>query len=257
MKSRRTAAFLALFLGMFGVHRYYLGQTGLGIFYFFSNFLLRVLPLPMGLVLGFIDAMIFFFMSDEEFDRRYNKEGQVERRERRHTRRDRIRQRRRPEKAKVVRQRTRKKATKKRNPFKLSGQKKLEEYDLKGAISDLNRSIEIDAEDPQVHYMLACAYSLSEHSDEAFAHLSQAVRHGFKDYEKIRQDDALAFVRIHENFEQFERAGYRLSVATDASNKETESNETLLAQLQRLAEMRKKGLITDEDFEIEKRRIMR
>ena len=255
MKSRQTAAFLALFLGAFGVHRYYLGQAGLGIFYFFSNFLMPFFRLPFGFILGIIDAFAFFFMSDEEFDRRYNKKGKI--REKRRTTRQRVERRRRPEKDRVTAQRARKVKATRRNPFKLSGKKKLAEFDLNGAIEDLKRSIEITQDDADVHYMLASAYSLNEDAENAFSHLSQAVGYGFKDYEKIKTDDALAFIRIHPDFESFERAGYRIGGPVQRPPQEDVKDDTLLAQLQRLAEMRKKGLITDEDFEIEKRRIMR
>jgi TM2 domain-containing membrane protein YozV len=258
MKSRKTAAFLALFLGAFGVHRFYLGQTGLGIFYFFANFFTPLLKLPLGFILGMIDAMSFFFMSDEEFDRKYNKNvDRTQVVERRQTARERNRARRRPAAERVTKQRARKTKVSRRNPFKLSGSKKLGEYDLKGAIEDLKRSIDINPDDPEVHYMLASAYSLSEKADEAYTHLTTAVAQGFKDYEKIKNDDALAFLRIHEDFEAFEKAGYRKTTPIESLENNPTSNETLLAQLQRLAEMRKNGLITDEDFELEKRRIMR
>ena len=256
MKSRQTAAFLALFLGAFGVHRYYLGQAGLGIFYFFSNFLMPFFRLPFGFILGIIDALAFFFMSDEEFDRRYNKNVKVSEK-RRNTRRQ-VQRRRRPERERVEAQRARKVKATRRNPFKLSGKKKLAEFDLTGAIEDFQRSIEITEDDADVHYMLASAYSLNEDAEHAFTHLSKAVAFGFKDYDKIKTDDALAFIRIHPDFEAFERAGYRTGGGSPSEPKHREvKDDTLLAQLQRLAEMRKKGLITDEDFEIEKRRIMR
>ena len=257
MKSRKTAAFLALFLGSFGVHRFYLGQTGLGIFYFFANFMLSF-RIPLGFILGVIDALAFFTMSDEEFDRKYNKNADKNRVvERRQTARERNRARRQPSRERVTTQRARKTRVSRRNPFKLSGTKKLNEYDLKGAIDDLKRSIDINPEDPEAHYLLASAYSLSEKADEAYAHLTTAVVQGFKDYEKIKNDDALAFLRIHKDFEAFEKAGYRKTTTLESPNQATQSSETLLAQLQRLAEMRKNGLITDEDFELEKRRIMR
>ncbi len=255
MKSRQTAAFLALFLGSFGVHRYYLGQTGLGIFYLLSNFLMPFFRLPFGFILGLIDAMSFFFMSDEEFDRRYNKTEGI--REKRRTSRRRVRQERRPRSKRVTAQRARKVKASRRNPFKLSGKKKLAEFDLNGSIEDFKRSIDITPEDPETHYLLASAYSLNENADKAFSHLSIAVSQGFKDYERIKNDDALAFIRIHDDFEDFERAGYRKNSTIQVNEPQEIKDDTLLAQLQRLAEMRKKGLITDEDFEVEKRRIMR
>ncbi len=257
MKSRKTAAFLALFLGLFGVHRFYLGQAGLGLFYLMATFMFSVFRLPVGLVLGVIDAITFFNMSDEDFDRKYNKNQTTTRRRRQSQSRVRA-DRRNPRGRAVAQQRERKMKTQRRNPFKLSGQKKLKEYDLEGAIKDFKRSVDINPDDPEVHYLLASAYSLNENADKAFVHLSTAVAQGFKDYEKIKTDDALAFVRIHEDFEDFERAGYRKSTSIKVEGPSNiPSDETLLAQLQRLAEMRKKGLITDEDFEIEKRRIMR
>ena len=67
-KNRITAALLAIFLGTFGVHNFYLGRTLMGIlhicfcwFFFFPTFI------------GFIDGIIFLLMSDEAFNRKFNK----------------------------------------------------------------------------------------------------------------------------------------------------------------------------------------
>lgn len=286
MKSRTTAAFLALFLGWIGVHRFYLQQSGLGLFYIFATFFMGgIARLPLGMVLGLIDAVTFFMMSDEEFDRRYNNNARDQVRSRRAQQRRRMQQRNTREerprtrqtrqtsrrearnaprrRSQVTEQRERKMRTQKRNPFKLSGKKKLDAYDLPGAIADLKRSIDLHPDDPQAHYQLASAYSLSEKAEDAFKHLSIAVAQGFNDYERIKSDDAFAFLRIHPDFDAFEQAGYQRHSTLRTSRPATEEaaegpmDQTLLAQLQRLAEMRKKGLITDEDFEVEKRRIMR
>ncbi|MBI1260087.1 MAG: NINE protein [Rhizobiales bacterium] len=65
-KNRITAAILALVLGGIGIHRFYLGNTGLGLLYlvFFWTFIPAIV--------AFVEFLIFLFMSDEEFDRSYN-----------------------------------------------------------------------------------------------------------------------------------------------------------------------------------------
>ncbi len=63
---RKIAIVLAIFLGWLGAHRFYLGQTGWGIIYLL---ILYLFP-PLAVVLGFIDAIRYFFMTEEEFSPR-------------------------------------------------------------------------------------------------------------------------------------------------------------------------------------------
>ncbi|WP_459176158.1 zinc-ribbon domain and TM2 domain-containing protein [Ewingella americana] len=64
-KSRLSAALLALFLGAFGVHKFYLGKVGQGFLYliFFWTFIPSIV--------AFIEFILYLFMSDEEFARKY------------------------------------------------------------------------------------------------------------------------------------------------------------------------------------------
>ena len=66
MREKTTAGIFALLLGAFGVHRFYLGQTGLGILY-----LLFFWTLIPG-VAAFIDGIIFLTETDESFNQKYN-----------------------------------------------------------------------------------------------------------------------------------------------------------------------------------------
>ena len=65
-KDRVTAALLAILLGSFGAHRFYLGHIGLGILYLV--FFWTWIP---GIV-GLIEGIIYLTQSDNEFKSKYN-----------------------------------------------------------------------------------------------------------------------------------------------------------------------------------------
>lgn len=61
-----VAAFLALFLGGLGIHKFYLGKPKQGVFYllFFWTFIPAIL--------AFIDAIRYLTMDDEAFEAKYS-----------------------------------------------------------------------------------------------------------------------------------------------------------------------------------------
>jgi TM2 domain-containing membrane protein YozV len=65
-RSRVTAALLAILLGHFGVHKFYLGKPGMGILYLL--FCWTFIPT----ILGFIEGIVYLTMSDAAFDAKYN-----------------------------------------------------------------------------------------------------------------------------------------------------------------------------------------
>ena len=66
MKDKGTAAILAFFLGGLGIHRFCLGQTGLGIVY------LLFCWTPIIWIIAVIDFLAFLLGSKAGFDRKYN-----------------------------------------------------------------------------------------------------------------------------------------------------------------------------------------
>lgn len=286
MRDKNVAGILGLFFGWIGVHRFYLGQVGLGILY-------AILAVSgISFILGLIDAIVFFSMDKDAFDikynskffeavpreRRNNRDYQAPpRREHRRSGRDhrgeyRDRSRRPPKPV----QPPKPPPTKPRsNPYKKSGIEKYKEYDYDGAIQDFQKALEVSPRDVAVHFNLACAYSLNEKAEKAFQHLDQAVRLGFDDFKRIKEHDALAYLRIQDDFEAFEQNKFRLPAEKVEQQLELPSDEVpdptrqeqtdddnspgsseLLEQLNKLSELRKKGLLTEEEFAVQKRKLL-
>ena len=158
------------------------------------------------------------------------------------------------------------------NPYKQSGIKKYKDFDLQAAIEDFVKGLEIDSRDISLHFNIACAYSLTEQADKAMNHLSKAVEYGFRDFKKIKTHDDLAFVRIQPEFEKFEADGFKITIekATEEATAETTKapqlappkenlldDDLLLSQLNRLSELKTKGLITEKEFLAEKQKLIR
>ncbi|MDO8618336.1 MAG: TM2 domain-containing protein [Candidatus Daviesbacteria bacterium] len=64
-RNRIAAALLAIFLGSFGIHKFYLGKPVQGFIYLI--FCWTFLP---GLI-GFIEGIIYLLMSDKSFENKY------------------------------------------------------------------------------------------------------------------------------------------------------------------------------------------
>jgi len=65
-KNKTTAGLLGIFLGSFGVHKFYLGQSGMGILYLV--FCWTGVP---G-VIGIIEGIVYLTMSDQAFLQKYH-----------------------------------------------------------------------------------------------------------------------------------------------------------------------------------------
>lgn len=72
-KNRITAALLAFFLGVLGVHKFYLGRTTAGVIMLLGGTLgwLLFLPGMVVTVIALVECIIYLVTPDEEFERRY------------------------------------------------------------------------------------------------------------------------------------------------------------------------------------------
>jgi TM2 domain-containing membrane protein YozV len=258
MKKKIVAAVLAFPFGALGLHRFYLGQRFLGILY------LAVLIFGISIsewepnflfafIVPFIDAVLFYVMPRDEFNAKYNS-GKVNT---------------------SYSKRSRKKRYDFKRPnssdnfhlLKQSGIQHFRNYDYESAIEDFLDALEIRPKSAALHFNLACCYSIIEDDERAFLHLEEAVANGFNDLDKIHTHDALAYLRSSNQFDDFLSRGYRRKQtykAPEPYGAPIEEEEMmapqvadeLLQQIIKLGELKEKGILTEEEYLVQKKRIL-
>jgi len=263
MKSKNTAAFLSMFGGFFGLHRFYLKQPSLGIIYIILFWMAAYGgAFPWIAILILVDFFSFITMDKKKFDKKYNKglsrqtyrQPRQRKRKQIHDdeyfeRRHQVKQQRKAPVRQAAPQKDR------INPFRKSGIKKFKDFEYEEAIEDFKKALEANPRDYASHFNIACAYSLTEKNDACLFHIARAVELGFKDFEKIKTHGALAYVRTQSTWDSFVENGYKLK--GEIGLPEVEESGDLLEQLNKLAELRQKGYITEEEFQEHKIRLER
>ncbi len=275
-KDKNIAGLLAFLVGGFGVHRFYLNQIGLGVLYIF----LTIFTCGAFYLVNIIEAIVFWTMDDRSFDIKYNghlnyqtrqaynqaPNPQVQNRQfdvlrdspspvqqprqQQPPRQQAPQRQQRPVKQPVKRPTPAKKPTGIPNPFKASGVKKFREYDFEGALKAFKKALKIDSKDKAVHFNLGCCYSVMEDIQKSLYHLDQAVQNGFADFNRIHKHDSLAFLRAHDEFEDFAKNGYRLPKA------ETSETPQLNAPKENLLDDNANDLLDQLDKQGEKEEIL-
>ncbi len=249
-RDKVTAGILAMLFGLFGIHRFYLGQAGLGILYFIF------FPLAIPMFIGFIDGIIILTMDDELFDQKFNRDYQSnysdngQQNQRGNHRRHREHRQTQSQNRRNNAQRT--------NPFKESAIRKYKNYDFEGSIEDFKKSLSVQPDDPVTHFNLACAYSLTEQVEEGFFHLSKAVENGYSDLDKITNDGDLAFLRVQDEWEDFVKNDYRQS-ALKPKQIEAATNvnlDEIINKIEKLGKLKEKGLLSDVEFQKQKEKLL-
>lgn len=261
MKEKYVAAFLAFAFGIFGVHRFYLGNRGLGIahllLFFITVGISAAAEAPIVLIpalLGFIDFVLLAAMPREEFDRKYNAAYL-------HSENIPVRFSRAPERSDRQTLRS----------LKAEGIQLFREYRYAEAIDAFEEALELAPRDPSLHFNLACCFAELENSAAAFGHLEDAFANGFDQPHKLREHRALAWLRKQPLFEVFIANGYRMKPAALPSPKpadlldakpasaaapESPKSLDLLEQIAQLGELREKGILDEMEFAEQKKRIL-
>jgi len=250
-RQRKKAALLALLLGIFGAHRFYLGQRRRGILYLIFGILGVFISqgdgpfLPVMAIIAVIDAALLFTMTDEAFDRKYNMPGSADGKQAA------------PAHARESVYRREQEAHP--NPSKRTGVSKFRAGDYQGALEDFQRALRVNPEDMAVHFNLACCYSIMHDAERALYHLAKSVEYGFWDLDKIHNHQALDYLRQTEAYRSFVDNDYRLARELPSPQKDLlddEPGEDLLDQIANLGELMERGVITREEFNEQKRKLL-
>lgn len=157
------------------------------------------------------------------------------------------------------------------NSLKSAGIEKFKDYDIEGSVRDFKKVLELDPHHVAAHFNLACAYSQLEQPQKTMHHIHMAVEAGFNDFERIKKHDKLAYARIQPEWEEFAKNGFIFDVKEEVRKEEeiqatekkepesvqqNEKPDELLEHLKTLKEQREKGIITEVEFEIERRKLM-
>lgn len=282
MKKKHVAGILALFMGILGVHRYYLGQRLLGALYTFAFFITLIITIEEGVpavmfpaILGFIDSILFFVMPKEDFDERYNKK-KLKRKARTRTTSSTERKFSHQKQSDVRHEDedTRKK-TSELQAIKKEAIELFRDYQFEEAVDLFEEASQLAPNDPSIHFNLACCYSMIEDAELAYDHLQKAVENGFDATNKIHSHTALAYLRTHPEFDQFVQNGFKVLKALptpqqsllDAKPEESTPEEQeptveiseeddLLTQIAKLGDLLEQGVLTQEEFAIQKQKLL-
>ena len=240
IKDKNIAAIMALFGGFFGLHRYYLGQVGLGIAY--TVFAITFIPA----FIAFIDFIVFISQSKLSFDAKYNKEhffrmygGKMSGKPSSTINERKLENA--PTRYREIKganqmfgsensKRTPGISRREISALKVKAIQHFKNFELKESKRIFLEILNYTPRDASIHFNLACIYSLNENSEMAFQALDQAVKYGMEGLDRIASHDALAHIRIQPEFEEFRKnnfkipeGGFNQSTTTEAFEEPKES----------------------------------
>ena len=94
------------------------------------------------------------------------------------------------------------------NEHKITGIKLLREYEIENAINALEWGLELDRNDPEIYFYLACCYSIQEKKKDGFECIKKAVENNLNDTEIILNHEMLAYLRVQDGFEAFKNSNF-------------------------------------------------
>ncbi|MCW3072676.1 MAG: hypothetical protein JWO44_2566 [Bacteroidetes bacterium] len=132
--------------------------------------------------------------------------------------------------------------------------------DYYSAIVILQRVLVLSPTSYQTYYNLASLYSITQ-NPEAFNALSKAVEYGYLNFEKIKTHPDFEWMRKQAEYEGFVKQGYKLKIkATEtqphATPKTSVINNDIYVQLEKLSDLKQRGIITEVEFAEQKKKLL-
>jgi len=256
-KKQKVAALLAITLGIFGVHRFYLGNRKHGITYLSIGGLGIVLGVGIMIsaiaILSVVDAVLLFTMPEGDFDKKYNPLGTSTKKPK-ETADPQVSKQKSLLKAKFERQ------------FAMA-QTYYQQGNHQGAIKVLDEALEIKYDNMDAHFLLAKCHSMSANGQKALIHADAAIAFGLGT-RRLKFDHALAYLRTRPEYKVFEKNGFRILDDAPISKKEAAVGKVepemdlatgpdLLEQFKKLKELRERGFLTEEEYLEQQERLTR
>lgn len=127
------------------------------------------------------------------------------------------------------------------------------EYDYKGAIQAYQTILEINPHDPVSLLSTARLYSLLKNKDKAYEYIQRANESRHPTLTKSLQHQDFDFVKSQPDFAKFASNGYRV-LDTPINNEPSKSS--LADELEKLANLKEKGIISEEEFQAQKTKVL-
>jgi len=121
------------------------------------------------------------------------------------------------------------------------------------ALELFKKAYSLDKTNQTICFNLGVTYSLMKNAEEAFFYLQKAIENGYNDFEKIKSSDHLHYVQQHPSFPAFVAAGFKL-VHNSMPGGSTIPDR--FQAIEKLADLKNKGLLSSEEFEDQKKKIL-
>ncbi|MBC6993281.1 NINE protein [Neolewinella lacunae] len=281
MLNKTLAGFFAVFLGLFGVHYFYVGKVFRGVvqFLFFWSMVILVnnsggpaeelfaFMVAFSVLIPVLTGIVWWATPKERWQAKYDPESLPQ-----HT----------PLGIAAP-------AVQDTKALKAEGIRYYRSADYDLAIEAFLEAAAIDLGDAGTHFNLACSYAQLGQYPEAMRHLELSVTFGLPKPERIEKHPALAAMRKHSAYQVFRSNNYRrlnlLEMAPSPAETETEILEDfaspppsaqsgptytpkaafpeqpaappdLLEQIARLRELHDAGILTQREYQAQKERLL-